>query len=206
MVTRLRDDAGFSLAELLVVSTLMVVVLAAAWMAFGAVSANLSAVSANTTLSNDSDQAIDVVSRELRQAQEVKDGEGVFVSAAGDDVTFYSQVNKGDVPERIHYYRQGNALFKTVDEPQPGVYPYEYVTGAPQTVIDSLAATTTPVFSYYTNDVPPSQIATPDATNLNRLSMVGITITTQETVPGSVPVTHTTAAKVKIRSMFGSLN
>lgn len=202
----LRNESGFTLAEVLVVSTLLFVILAAAWMAFAAVNANVDSLSVQTTLSNDTDHVAEVATRELRQAQEVQTGEGVFTAASGNDVTFYSQVNSGNVPQRVRYYRQGNTLYKTVEEPSIAVYPYNFGNGQTRAVIDSLAETTTPIFSFYTNSVPPAWIETPDASNLNKLSLVGVSITAAHAKAASQTITHTARSKVKIRCMFDSLN
>ena len=81
--SRLRDDSGLSLTELLVVSVLISVILAASYFLFGAASSMNNLAMARAIASDEAQRAVDQMSRDLRQAQENVAEKGVFVSCRG---------------------------------------------------------------------------------------------------------------------------
>lgn len=193
------NDNGFTMVEVLITSMLMVIVLSAAWLMFNTVTNNSNTLSVQTTLSSDTDGVLDIVAREIRQAQELGVGTGIFKKADANDIAFYSSINgsSGGVM-LVHYYRDGDMLYRAVGTVQNG-----YVEGPAIAVVKSLTGTT-PLFRFYGSTTPAVEIADPTA-HLNQISMVAIDFTATALTPGA-QVTRHTGATIKIRCMFDSLN
>lgn len=190
---------------MLVVCSIMGVILGAAFLAFNTVTTNANSLTVQTTLSNDSNNVMDTVSREIRQAQEVTEGDGAFLSANGNDISFYSNIDASGTPELVRYYREGNSFKKLISKSTIAVSPYNFVAQTPVVIISDLSTATAPIFRFYTSDSPSVEVISPTAANVNSISMVGISLLTQEALQGTT-IAHTSATMVKIRCMFDSLN
>jgi type II secretory pathway component PulJ len=206
---RLREiidnDSGFTLVEILIVSQLMLVVMGAAWLAFNTVNGNINTVSGQTTLSNDTDAVMNTWGREIRQAQEISAGSGVFRSAGPNDISFYSNVSGGaDMPNIVHYYRDGNILYRSVSKTATDTFSYDGAE-APALMAASGLEGEEPIFRFYDNSSPTQEIVAPTASDYNRISMVSMRFTSTLPVNGQL-LEHSTDTTVKIRCMFDSLN
>lgn len=178
------------LSEMLIVCTMMVFVLSAAWLAFTTVTYNMSTISQQSMLSNDTNNVMDKFTREIRQAQEVSNGGGVFATVpSGNDMSFYSNIDAVGEPELIRYYRENNILFRSVNG------------GVATGVIANLSVNTEPMFRYYTNTSPAQEVTVPTLDTVNSISMVSVSMKTSDGT-----VSHVGGTKIKIRCMFNSLN
>lgn len=203
-----HSDAGFMLSELLIVCSVLVFVLSAAWLAFTAITNNMDAVTTQTTLSSDTNGVMDKMAREIRQSQEIADGGGVFEKASGDVIWFYSNIDATGAPERLRYFRQGTILYRAVDEPTIETDPYNYVEGPAVGVLSGVSTSSGAIFSFYNNESPAVELfpSFPDTTNIvSGISMVGVSLTANASLQGRV-ISYTATTKIKIRSMFSSLN
>jgi len=208
MSNSVENDNGFMLSELLIVCSVMVFVLSAAWLAFTTITNNMDAVTTQTTLSSDTNGVMDKMAREIRQSQEIADGGGVFEKANGDAISFYSNIDAAGAPERIRYFREGTILYRAVDEPTIETDPYNYVEGPAVGVLSGVSTSSGAIFSFYNNGSPAVELfpSFPDTTNIvSGISMVGVSLTANANLQGRV-ISYTAITKIKIRSMFGSLN
>ena len=151
----LRDDSGLTLAELLVVSVLISVILAAAFVMFGAAQSMNDGAMARANAADEAQAAIDLMSRELRQAQEDNANDrGVFHLANATDMKFTSDLDHDTRPELVRYYVEGGSLKRTVAAPTSTVPTFTFAAPGPPTVlVRELGTSTGPLFCYHSTVV-----------------------------------------------------
>lgn len=194
-------DGGFSLTELLVVAAILPIVLSAAYLVFMTMSGNYSSISAQSEATSEAQRAMDVLVREIRQAQEITSDGGALEVAEPDRCSFYADMDRDGVPERITYYVDGTDLYRAVGAPSSQVYPYGYVDGPAQRVVN-LTTSSAVVFTYFDNDDPETEVSSPVP---SKVSAVGIRLSASRPAQnGQVAVEFTT--RVKIRALFNSLS
>lgn len=200
--TRSRaGDGGFTLIELLLSALILPIVLSASYMVFITLSGNYSSISATSEATSEAQRAMDIMVREMRQAQEVSDGAGAFEVAQARRCSFYADVDRDGTPERITYYVDGTDLYRALAEPSSPVYPYGYVDGPAQRVVN-LSTSSAVVFTYFDASAPTTEDPTPDP---KTVCAVGIDLSaSRDAQNGLVSVDFRT--RVKIRALFNSLS
>jgi len=197
-----RDDQGFSLIELLISAAIIPVILGAAYLAFGSMSGNYSKVEAVSEATGEAQTGLDTLVRELRQAQEIKDGGGAFAAATATSCSFYCDVDRDGTPERVTYYVDSTDLYRSVSEASIAVYPYDFVDAPAVRLMNVGGMTSGVVFTYYDQSAPLTVVST---ANLSTISSVGIHLSaTRPSQGGPISVDFTT--RVKIRALFNSLS
>lgn len=196
-----HNDAGFSLAELVVASAILPIVLGAAYLVFITMSGNYSSISAQSEATSEAQRAMDTMVREIRQAQETTVGGGALEVALPTKCSFYADMDRDGVPERISYYVDGSDLYRVVGAPTSRVSPYGYMDG-PAVRVVNLTTSSEVVFTYFDNGAPGTAVTNPVA---SQVSAVGIRLTASRPAQnGQVEVEFTT--RVKIRALFNSLS
>jgi prepilin-type N-terminal cleavage/methylation domain-containing protein len=196
------DDRGFSLIELLITAAIIPVILGAAYLAFGTMSGNYSKVEAVSEATGEAQTGLDTLVRELRQAQEIKDGGGAFATATATSCSFYCDVDRDGTPERVTYYVDSTDLYRSVSEASIAVYPYNFVDAPAVRVMNVGGMTSAVVFTYYDQSAPLTVVST---ANLNTICSVGIHLSaTRPSQSGPISVDFST--RVKIRALFNSLS
>jgi len=217
----LRDDSGFSLTELLVVSILIVVVLAAMFLLMGATQSMTNMASARAIAADVGQTATDLMARDLRQAQQNDDlktlgapiDRGAFTIAEPTHMQFWSDVNNDQKPELVTYEVVGGSLYRSVTLPTNTQAPFTYGTLAPARRIVETIDTSHGLFCYHQVTVDstgaltcPSgekhgflivSTATP-LTTVAKICLVGIHLD-NSAVSGDKTVDVTTSVLVKIR-------
>jgi prepilin-type N-terminal cleavage/methylation domain-containing protein len=209
----LRDDSGLSLTELLVVSVLISVILAASYFMFAAAQSMNNIAMARSIASDESQSAIDRMSLELRQAQENVPDNGVFKLAGASDMKFYSDLDHDGRPELVRYYVEGGSLKRTVAPPTNNAPPFTNPTpGAPKVLVKTLGTSAGPVFCYHSTVVNTiaacgtakhgfNIVTTSDPYNTTpKISMVGIKID-DVSKSGDKTITVISRALVRMRTV-----
>ncbi len=196
-----HDDRGFSLTELLVATAILPIVLSAAYLVFITLSGNYSSISAQSEATSEAQRAMDTMVREMRQAQEVTTDGGAVAVATETTCTFYADLDRDGRPERITYYVDGSDLYRAQALPVNQVYPYGYVDGPAQRVVNLTTASAV-VFTYFDNGSPNTPVSHPNPPDV---SAIGIRLSASRPAQnGQVSVEFTT--RVKIRALFNSLS
>jgi len=178
------------------------IVLSAAYMAFGGMSSNYSKIEAASEATSEAQRGLDTLVREIRQAQEIKDGGGAFEKATGSECFFYCDVDRDGVPERISYYVNASDLYRAVGKATTRVYPFTFIDGPAERVMNLGAMTSSVVFTYYSNSDPNTPMT---SGNLSTIAAVGIDLSaTRPSQGGLVSVKFST--RVKVRALFNSLS
>ena len=195
-------DEGFSLTELLAAVAILPIILGAAYMVFFTLSGNYSSIAAQSEATSEAQRAMDTMVREIRQGQEITDGGGAVAAATATRCSFYADLDRDGTPERITYYVDGSDLYRAQAEPQSPVYPYGYVDGPAQRVVN-LTTSSTVVFTYFDKSAPTTPVTgTP---NIATICAVGVHLSaSRPSQNGQVAVDFTT--RVKIRALFNSLS
>lgn len=197
------DDQGFSLVELLISALLIPLILSAAYLSFGGMSSNYSKIEAGSEATSEAQRGLDTLVREMRQAQEIKDGGGAFESATATKASFYCDVDRDGIPERVTYYVDGTDLYRALGEPSLAVYPYAFVDGPAQRVMNIGGMTSTVVFTYF--DSGNAQMSSVTSDTLSTISAVSVHLSaTRPSQGGLVSVDFST--RVKVRALFNSLS
>jgi prepilin-type N-terminal cleavage/methylation domain-containing protein len=195
------DERGFSLTELIITSAILPIVLGAAYLVFMTLSGNYSSVAAQSEATSEAQRALDIMVREIRQAQEVENGAGAVAVAGPTMCSFYADLDRCGVPERITYYVDGTDLYRVEAESSTQASPYAYVDGTAKRVVN-LTTTSQVVFTYYVESDPDNPAAEPAP---GQVSSVGIRLSASRPAQnGQVAVDFTT--RVKIRAQFDSLS
>jgi type II secretory pathway pseudopilin PulG len=95
-------------------------------------------------------RGIELMVRDLREATYGDDGTFPLASIASTSITFYSDTDRDNAIERIHYELSDNALFRSVAEPAGN--PPSYTSAAATSTVSDYVRNTeeaVPVFRYY---------------------------------------------------------
>ncbi len=204
MWRRLHSDEGYTLTELLVVTILMGMVLGLVYLVLGAVNSTADSLEARTIAADDNRMIMDRITRELRQAQEIVEGHGVFATAQPRQCSFYADVDHDGVPELIQYRVQGNTLYRSEARATASVPPYTYGAFGSETVVaESLSGGFTGnVFTYYDNQDPAQEA---NNGHTEDISAVKLRLVTGKTVNRKTAFVDL-STWVKIRSVHNTID
>jgi len=169
-----RNDSGFTLTEVLVVSVMMVFVLSLAWGLMYATSSMGNSLSAGAVATDESQVFLDNIGHELREADNLKslagtstsnaDAQGAFSEILPRETTFYVDLYHlgGGHANKVQYYMSGSSLMRKEWAATNTAYPYTWSASPTKTsvVVQTVdPAWSGPIFTYYTDDTyPPTQI------------------------------------------------
>lgn len=129
---------------------------------------------------SETERAMKVMIEEIRRARQADTGAYAIVSADDFDFVYYSDIDKDNVTERVHYYLDGDAIKKGIAEPSgtPPAYPSE--DQSVSIIAEHIQnAAGEPLFSYYNSDYPADQVSNPlttPVTQVNQIRLVKIDI------------------------------
>ncbi len=147
-----NNTEGFTLLESLIVLGMIFMISGVIYFMFR----NLFATNTflGESLSNERDIQITVqtMTGELRGATQSSLGSYPLEIAASTSLAFYNNIDSNALVERVQYFLEGTTLKKSVVRPVGNPLSYATTTGAQEsltTILKGIAATTTPLFSYY---------------------------------------------------------
>jgi type II secretory pathway pseudopilin PulG len=140
----------------MIVIVLMTIVIFAAYLLSEAVQIMSAETEARAAASDQTRLAMDRITRELRQTQEVVEEAGGFDANLPTDMRFFADIDGDDGPERIRYRvpTGGSVLLRTVEQPSSNIPPYVTTANpwgtpsADQTMCSKIDASA-PLFKYY---------------------------------------------------------
>lgn len=197
-------DEGYSLVELVIVMSLLSVVIGLAFMLFNSTESMSDRVQTRSILKEQVRSAVDQMTRELRQADEISSGAGAFNTLQPRNCIFYADIQHTGVPQRVNYYMTGSKLLRATASSTTSVPPYVYgADSAPTTVVSTISASYAgPLFTYY--DVNGTVL---NSTQGYLCSAVSIRLVGESKVPSSrtESVTVDLSTWVRIRSVLNGL-
>lgn len=199
----LRDDKGLTIAELLVVVTLMSLMLGVVYFVMDAVGSMADGSIAHAAAADEAQLFVDRAGRELRQAMEPVEDAGGFSEIGARRCVFYSDITGDAVPERITYYVQNGAMYRTVATCSDTVTPFDSFSaeGAPQKLISEIDADWNgAIFTYY--DV--SNVAQTNSSKIPTISRVDVEMRAYAK-SGQREAVSTKTVTARLRSIQNSL-
>lgn len=115
------------------------------------------------------------ISRELRGSNRGEDGSFFIAEAGGNSLTFYSDINKDGLTEKISYALDGTDLKKTITE--PGSSSLYAGAGVSFVVCPEIQNGGTPIFTYYNKSYTGSEAPMPLPVKALDISMIGVSLT-----------------------------
>lgn len=171
------SDRGFSLTEMMVVSVLVAIILAAAWLASATVTTASDRMMAGNQAQTQGQQALELMTREIRQGEIITDAAGVNYTIktpfSPTSITFYADVDHDGLAERVTYNLTTAGLLQrsvartTVAYPGPTDYGAD---SAPKTLAQMTPGTTN-LFTYWTGDDPPALTTDPTTVSAVQVTM-----------------------------------
>lgn len=198
-------DGGFSLIEVLVaISILVIIMVAVSTFQYNVINYNRSGAVALTN-AHEIQAMLKTMTRELRSMGPGADGAYPLISAATSSVVFFSDVNSDGIKEKVRYYMTNNTLQRGVINPvgSPATYPSNSETT--KILITGLRHTAQqPAFEYY--DAMYAGTSTPMTypVNLTSVRLVKI-ILTIDTDPNRSPTLRTFTTQAGLRNLKDNL-
>jgi prepilin-type N-terminal cleavage/methylation domain-containing protein len=154
---RLTRDEGFSVSEMMVVSLLLGIVLAASYLLMSAATGMADQIQARTIAADEGRAVMDRITREVRQAYEIEDNKGAFVDAQPRQCTFYTDADRDGRPEMVRYRVVGQVLYRSQASATSALPPYTFGPfSAEEVIVSSLSGGFNGnVFEYYDSADPP---------------------------------------------------
>jgi type II secretory pathway pseudopilin PulG len=222
---RLKHEAGITVIEMVVAVAILGLVAPAAMTFVFSMQRNERRVSEATAQEHEARLAVESLSRSLREAGYPEglsyDSSSIFLTAANDAVTFYSDPDSDSVMERITYrlVPSTSLIERVTVEPDCSVSPCSYATGATSSTrtavsnvrngdmsaCGSAPGTIEKLFRFYTVDRGSgvrTEISSFVADRLVDVSYVQATVVTDIT-PGQSPICHRLTTGVTLRNWRG---
>ncbi len=101
-------------------------------------------------------QGVNKITGYIRGASQSDNGSYPVKSANDNDLVLYSDYDRDDVIERLHFYKSGQSVLMGVREPT-GTMPITYASGDESVVIIAnhiINDASNPIFEYYNQDYP----------------------------------------------------
>jgi prepilin-type N-terminal cleavage/methylation domain-containing protein len=207
-----RRDEGMTLVELMTASALLLVVVAAAWVALSSITKASDNVAARQVAVEDVRNTLNRTSAELRQAVEIVQGAGALDVANPRDCEFFADVDGDGRPELVKYVVVGTKLTRQVLH-SPSASPTDTVMFTVADPTSTVAASLEPtfaasgkMFTYWsiastsTGNVTEETNASPEDISSVEIRIVALAKSGQEAV------TIDEKVWVKIRSVWSALN
>lgn len=200
-----HGDEGFTLSELMVVTTLLGVILAAAYMLMYTASSIADSLEAQTVAAEEGRAVLDQVSRELRQAYEAEEGKAAFITAQPREVCFYTDVGRDGYPDKVRYRVINDKIYRSQATAGTIMPPFVFSSFSADTPVQGVVESswTGSLFTYY--DHPDAGNAAKVTAQLNEISAVKIRLINKVTrgrKTASVDVT----TWVKVRAIHNTID
>lgn len=133
--------------------------------------------------------------RELREANRAEDGGFTLAAAAGDALTFYSDLDGDEETERISYFLADGSLQKTVTEPGAA---HDYANpGSTELICTGVANAA--IFTYYNEAYAGSGASLPEPVRFLDVKLIGISLDLNAAGVSSYPLHFET--KIRFRNL-----
>jgi type II secretory pathway pseudopilin PulG len=192
---------AFSLPELLITLGILMVVGLIAFKFQGDIFYLNGVLQDDVNAHEETRRVIKQFSTELRSASQGSDGSYPIALASSTSISFFTDADNNSIREKITYYVSSGSLKKSVVVPTGSPLSYSTTSlGTVTTVISTLGATTTPIFSYYSKsyDGTASSTALASPIDIPSVRLVKITLSIDRSAARApAPVTMTTAVMIR---------
>ena len=178
-------EAGLTVAELLVVVSLLAIFLPTAFMMVTSMQRQQATNSARLEALGQAQLIVDRLTRDVRAAVAPTSTSAAFAAADGNDITFYADLQDPNGPTRVHAYTVAGTSPElrfelTPPDPPPASAPGNWVyTGPPQAQLSAAIDASAPVFAFYGRDGAAQATPITSVAGLRSIDGVGINLTTR---------------------------
>ena len=199
-----KNNAGFSVIEILVVIFILTLIGIAVWTFQKNVFSLNSYIASSLDAQQEARKVFKALSAEIRSMSPSSVGSYPIAEASSTSFTFYSDIDNDGLKERIRYFLDGNAVKKGVLKPTGNPLVYNSINETVAEVIRDMANEATPIFDYYdTNyDGTTAPLAQPVSAIAVRLVKITLIIDKNSLRPPA-PITMTT--QVSMRNLKDNL-
>lgn len=122
---------------------------------------------------NETQRAMKIMVEEIRRARQADSGAYPIVSADDFNFVYYSDIDKDNVTERVHYYLDDEAIKKGITDPSGTPPAYPAGDQSVSVIAEHIQnAADEPLFSYYNSDYPEDQVSNPLAVPVTQVSQI----------------------------------
>jgi hypothetical protein len=179
----------------------------------GAISAMFILYFKNSSFSFEEQQAVGTVEqtmtrmvRDIREARQGDDGGWPIISAADNELIFFSDVTNDGRADRVRYFIQGTELIRGVIEPTTVPVSYPQANEKIQIIMSNVSLGGKPLFTYYNGYYPVLPTGNPIPTGSRLLNTRLVTIYLRiDLTPNFSSLPFEASASVHIRSMKDNL-
>lgn len=196
----LPQAKGFTLLEVIIATSITVILVLVISDFFQQALKTQTFLSEQGQAIDEAQTAIELFSKELREATDADTGAYSVVEANENSIIFYSDIDADIYTERVHYFYE-NGLFKK-GVLKPSGYPYTYTGSETETIISSSVVNndSTPVFTYYSEDYPTSITPLSYPADVTSITLAKINLQINVS-PEHVPDTYTLETFVQLRNL-----
>ena len=197
---------GFTLVEAVITMGVFILVVSAAFTFLLQTYRAQSFSFDQTTATDEAKHGINIMVRELREANLGDDGAYAIASASAQSITFYSDTDTDASREKITYTVVGSDLTRTLIEVSGGQQPQYDQADAVSEVL-SHYVTGTNIFTYYNGDYPLDMTNNPlgDPVDVNAVRLVHITLGVDQSAT-QAPQVLTIESDVQLRNFKDNLS
>jgi len=161
LANKLTIKSGFTLIEILVASSVLVLLGGAFVSLQYIISQNQIVAYRNYTKVDGANSAISIMVRELRNTRAGDNGAYPLELADDQQIIFYSDIDTDDATERVRYFLNGTVLSKGVIDPVGTPATYPSANEKIKVIADNIQNLSTPIFYYYNGDWPVDTVNNP---------------------------------------------
>lgn len=196
----LPQSRGFTLLEVIIATAITTILILVIYDFFQQSLKTQTFLSEQSQAIEEAQTAIELFSKELREATDADTGAYSIVEATENSIIFYSDIDADTNTERIHYFYENDLFKKGVIEPSG--YPLAYSGSETETIISASVVNneSAPVFTYFNEDYPTitDPLSYPaDVTSIT-LAKINLQINVS---PEHVPDTYTLETFVQLRNL-----
>lgn len=146
--------------------------------------------------------ALDIMTRELREAIAADTGSYPIESVTNQEIIFYGDIDNDQYTERIRYFLNGTQLQRGVTEPTGYPLTYNTATETITTFSQYIQNGSSPVFYYYNENYPQDTTNNPLSTPIDKTEIRLIRINVLTNVdPNRVPDTRELDTFIQLRNL-----
>ena len=192
---------GFSLLEVIIVVAMAVGVLFVVVSLRGSVGTLQDIISQKLESRRDLDQTFQILVTEIRSAGPSSAGAYPIEAAGSSTLTFYSDIDKDDIFEKVRYFLATSTIKRGVIEPSGNPLTYATSSEVVTTVVENLIlSTSTSIFEYYDSAYTGLEAPMTIPIDVTRVRIVRVSVLA-DVAPGKAPKPTLFTNTITIRNL-----
>ncbi|PIR89443.1 MAG: hypothetical protein COU07_00895 [Candidatus Harrisonbacteria bacterium CG10_big_fil_rev_8_21_14_0_10_40_38] len=150
----------------------------------------------------DAQSAMTIIAPQVRSAGQSNVGGFALEITEPNSFAFYSNVDSDSYRERVHYFLQGDTLMQSIIKPEGNPLTYSTSTASEslRPILKHIAATSTPIFSYFGSDYKGTSTPLADPVVPSDVRLVKISLIVDDN-PLLPPPPITVSSQINLRNL-----